>query len=177
MTIKGRKKRKKPRSQPHVDCHICPNKPNKRVAHEHHIVPRAAQGGNEKTNLVWLCNGCHATIHVIATSIMGGRTGEVANLLTYQFPTPKYRERAAELARIVAIELTQQKERGGPEIHKLTIGIPHSRWTALRALAADRGYKSVRGLVKAMIKGEVKKSGLQIDRPIKENAAHQIKTL
>ena len=69
------------------------------ACHEHHEMPRAAGGGDEATNLTFVCATCHNMIHRCAEAILGSRMGMANDLaLQYSPNALPMRERLLRLA-------------------------------------------------------------------------------
>lgn len=131
--------RAKERKDDLVSCALCPWAGSKRLAHVHHIRPQGAGGSDDPTNLATICAQCHVTVHAIGYALLYRRASEAVDLLNANFSRPKHRALAKTMAEIAALEFAQNKERGGPDVHKVTLEIPHAQFAVLQALARDSG--------------------------------------
>lgn len=121
-----------------VSCLICPWTGHRGLAHEHHITPRKADGGDEAENLAILCATCHHIIHMVGHAIQHGKANEARDMLALSFPDPGERRLATKLSNIIAIEFAQQRDRGGPTIHTVTLPIPDSLFKALKVIGKEQ---------------------------------------
>lgn len=122
-----------------VACRLCPWSGSRRLAHTHHIRPQGAGGSDDPANLATLCAGCHAKVHAIGYALLYRRASEAVDLLNANFSAPKHRALAKAMAEIAALEFAQNRESGGPEVHKVILEIPHDLFVVLQAAAKDKG--------------------------------------
>lgn len=122
-----------------VQCCLCPWAGSRRLSHVHHVKPQGAGGSDDPSNLAQTCAGCHAKVHAIGYALLYRRASEAVDLLNANFPAPKHRALAKAMAEIAALEFAQNRESGGPEIHKVILEIPHDLFVVLQAAARDKG--------------------------------------
>ena len=87
-----------------MECHIHQGEHfPKEAMQEHHIHPRAYGGGDEPTNLVWICSGDHDILHRAALRLYAGKAGEARDIVDRYLPNqPARQERLWRLVQAVA---------------------------------------------------------------------------
>lgn len=118
-----------------VGCTVCDWRGYRSLAHEHHIIPQAAGGTDDPTNLVMLCATCHHALHMIGLDILNGKTNRARDRLALQWPEPARREQATHLANTVAEEFAEKRRKGPPEEHMVQLMLDHDTFAHLKLLA------------------------------------------
>ena len=155
---KSRKPKPAAKREGTTSCFTCSWSGSRRLAHDHHIVPKKAGGGDGPSNKKWLCSGCHNNIHAIASAFIHRREQEAIDLLHSCYPLPVFRERAGRLAQIIASRMLEQIDSGGPEEHTVMILVPDREFRALQAIARDSRL-SVANLLRGLGKREIRAQG------------------
>lgn len=140
-----------------MSCYVCPWAGSERLAHEHHIVPQAAGGSDDPTNLIWLCAGCHHNIHAIGYALQHRRRAEAIDLLNQTYTHPPMRKRVHDLAVTAAQELAQNREK--PSSHKVLLELTHTEFLAVQALAREQRV-SVVNLCLGLVRATVRRTGV-----------------
>jgi len=119
-----------------VTCYICKQLKPRKLAHEHHKVPRAAGGKDTKDNLVYLCPTCHDNLHRFAEMISNGKSSEAVDLATLEYKAPAVRSRSMKLAQLVAksFAIPGLDERAETEVR---VTLPTELVKRLRVLASE----------------------------------------
>lgn len=139
------------------------------AAHEHHEAPRAAGGGDELENLIWLCATCHQLAHRCCQLLQQAKSGEASDIATQTYGIPEARKRFGQVVREM-IEAHGHAELAGlgKENAEVMLELDHELYAYLKGLAADyrdpKGHKIgvakyIEGVLRkhALVKGWVHK--------------------
>lgn len=114
----------------HVICFVHGIPFPKSTCHLHHEAPRMAGGGDEASNLLWLCANCHNTAHRVAQLQEQGKSGEASDTSNTLYPTPAARQRFQQVVKeiVEAVVLARGTGKGKsktmvelhltPDVHK-----------------------------------------------------------
>lgn len=81
-------------------------------------------------------------------------------MLRLSYSDPNERRKAKKLARTVAVELAEQKAKGGPETHTVMIAIPHSLFVGLQILGREHPQRlGVSRYIMAVMRDHARKAG------------------
>lgn len=83
----------------HVVCFVHGIPFPKSTCHLHHEAPRMAGGGDEASNLIWLCANCHNTAHRVAQLQEQGKGSEAVDTSNTLYPTPAMRQRFQQVVK------------------------------------------------------------------------------
>lgn len=135
------------------------------AAHEHHEAPRAAGGGDEKSNLVWLCATCHQVAHRVGQLRQLNRGDEASDIMTSYYPAPAQRKRFAQVVHeMVTAHMHADLTGMGKPKAEVMLEIDHELYACLKQLALD--YRSggrrvgVAKYIEAVLNGHVIKNGM-----------------
>ena len=121
-----------------VECYIDGQKLARDLAEEHHVTPQAAHGTDGQT--VFLCAGCHSTIHTLANKLKAGKQSIYLDLLSQGFTSVSQRKRAQyliqEISRALALKAAGELP---PTDHKVNLILEHEVFIGLQSVA--RRYK------------------------------------
>lgn len=147
------------------------------ACHEHHEMPRAAGGGDEATNLTFVCATCHNMIHRCAEAILGSRMGMANDLaLQYSPNALPMRERLLRLAGYAAdmLKAADEDPDAGPDDVMLQVVVPKEIAKRLKLVIADRRANgrrvSMQAFLLALIVQQVQKAGLMPTQPLQRKA-------
>lgn len=119
-----------------VSCYICKQNKPRKLAHEHHKVPRAAGGQDTRENLVFLCPTCHDNLHRFAEMIVGGKVNEALDLVGLEYRSPAPRARSIELAKLVAQSFSIPGMEEKAEV-TISVTLPRELVGRLKVLASE----------------------------------------
>lgn len=124
-------------------CHVHGGNPlDTQLLHEHHAVPRASGGGDQRSNLVWLCPNCHDLLHKVVHKITSSKHGIAQDLIGQYLPTqPAARERLESLVEIAAKSQKDHVpsiEEDGDDTVVMQLHIPMRIHGRLKTLAVDQ---------------------------------------
>lgn len=123
-----------------VDCHVCKVKEPLPTAEDHHRVPRAFGGTDDKANRVWLCGSCHGRLHRVQAFIIKGQQASAFGVCKSIFPTDgEARGRLWTLA-VEAAEAEREAKEGFASHkthHKVTLKLEVDLWALVKAQAKD----------------------------------------
>lgn len=134
-------------------------------ANEHHIVPQAAGGTDDPSNLVWLCATCHNVLHRCEEHLQAGRAGVVRDIISSAYTGARSRSRMERLVQEAAKAFAAADEAGvaGDGI----LEIPRALFDLLKMAARETkdpqtGRRaSVQGYVLRLIQGHLRKLGYE----------------
>lgn len=129
-----------------VTCYICKQRKPRKLAHEHHKVPRAAGGPDTKENLCYLCPTCHDNLHRFAEMITAGKTNEAVDLANLEYPAPAPRKRSLELSQLVARSFASPIGVAPDEEVLVSVSLPRELVNRLRVLASEHPKENGRKL-------------------------------
>lgn len=119
-------------------CFICLRPTPEAFSHVHHKTPKAADGGDERENLIRICAGCHSNIHRIADMLKRGDRGPALDAINGYYQNVTSRERAIEFANQIASSMTSLKEGSlQREFVEISLNVPYAMYLRLKALALD----------------------------------------
>lgn len=150
-----------------VTCYVhTTNKMPRELAHEHHIVPRAAKGGDSKDNLVYLCPNCHDAVHQLAGMMVHNRAGEMVDIVYSAYPHPPQRKKILELASVVSESMVRKKAGEIETDHIVPLVLDHELFLMVKRMANDfkRGGRAVgiSRFVHALIVRELRQRGYRV---------------
>lgn len=137
------------------------------AAHEHHEAPRAAGGGDELENLVWLCANCHQLSHRVAQLRQLGRAAEASDIVHSSYPQPAMRKRFEQVVFEILSAHSIADDIGlGKAKAEVILELSHGLYACLKTLAADHrvnGRKvGVAKYMEAVLTQHVRKHGMDI---------------
>lgn len=122
----------------HVTCFVHGIAFPKSTCHLHHSAPRAAGGGDEQANLIWLCANCHNTAHRVAQLQEQGKSGEASDTSMTLYPTPASRQRFQRVVKEILEAETLAKGTGKGKSHTMVeLHLTPEVHTRLKTLVAD----------------------------------------
>lgn len=123
-----------------VICGICRNPNPRGFCHEHHIVPKAAEGPNIDENLLTLCASCHNNLHRICDMLKAGKSLEAESIASVIYQNPKIRSLMLRLASqaVRSILLNRSQATGGDIV--LKVKIPRQDVLRLNVLANEINF-------------------------------------
>lgn len=137
------------------------------AAHEHHEAPRAAGGGDELSNLVWLCATCHQVAHRVWQLRSLGRAPEGEHIAMSTYPHPQVRSRFMKVVQEMAAAHVHAEEHGlGKANAEVMLELPHDVYNGLKALANEHRVGGrrvgVTPYIAAVLRGHVLKNGIRL---------------
>lgn len=122
----------------HVKCYIHGAMFPKHACHVHHEAPRAAGGGDEASNLIWMCANCHNLTHRVAQLEELGRSGEASDLSSAAFTSPAQRMRFKKSVREILVANAQAKTSGQrKEKAQVELQLSHDVYDRFKLLLSD----------------------------------------
>ena len=122
-------------------CVVCRKQQPRPFMNSHHRQPKEAGGGDEASNRVWLCAGCHQNMHRLVEMIMRGEGGAAADAAATIYPHPRIRQVMLTLAREAAGYLLQLQELGVVKtaltVKTVSLELEGALYQHLRALAGQ----------------------------------------
>lgn len=119
-----------------VTCYVCKQHKPRKLAHEHHKIPRAAGGKDSKDNLCYLCPTCHDNLHRFAEMMTGGKANDAVDLANLEYPAPAPRQRSMELAKLVAQSFASPGLAPDDSV-TISVSLPRELVNRLRVLASE----------------------------------------
>lgn len=122
----------------HVTCYIHGTLFPKYSCHVHHEAPRAAGGGDDAENLIWLCANCHNLTHRVAQLEELGRSGEAGDLSLSAYPVPSQRIRFKKTVKEILTANAKAKIEGKRKAKAMVeIELSHEVYDKLKVFLND----------------------------------------
>jgi hypothetical protein len=110
----------------------------KSTCHLHHEAPRMAGGGDEASNLIWLCANCHNTAHRVAQLHEQGKTGEISDILDTLFASLPVKKRFQQVVNEMLEAVTLAKHTGkGKSKTMVELYLPNDTYNRLKLAVSD----------------------------------------
>jgi hypothetical protein len=143
-----------------IVCAICRKNTPRAMSHDHHVRPQAAGGKDE--DMIPLCSGCHANLHVVA-HMLGGKKASLAEdtVKTYYGADAEAQRRcihyAMEVVRWMTAKHDGKLQENAHDELEIIVTVPRAIKTALVTLGQEARDPAtgkrlgIAGAVRAMI--------------------------
>lgn len=147
-----------------VSCYVHGSTFPKSTCHLHHEAPRMAGGGDEASNLIWLCANCHNTAHRVAQLQETGKSGEASDIGDLLFQDASQRNRfyqvVGEILQAVTLAKGTGKRKAKTRIELDLDPLVHDRLKTLVSSIRTNGKKvSLAKYVESLVTADLRKKG------------------